>query len=117
MNMASNIFHTFTLDLSAGLPHCLDPTTLETIGEETLGGTLQLNVLGAHFRYDPFLDRLVTMSAKAGVRRLPSLQINEYGRQWAVKSLQVCAFLVFDTFSYQLKLLIHVHLCYASKIQ
>ncbi|KAK3837916.1 MAG: carotenoid oxygenase [Linnemannia elongata] len=70
------------------LPHCLDPTTLETIGEETLDGTLQLNVLGAHFRYDPFLDRLVTMSAKAGVNRLPSLQINEYGRQWAVKSLQ-----------------------------
>ncbi|KAK3814651.1 MAG: carotenoid oxygenase [Linnemannia gamsii] len=71
-----------------GLPHCLDPTTLETIGEEDLGGTLQLRVLGAHFRYDPYLDRLVTMSAKAGVSRLPSLQINEYGRQWAVKSLQ-----------------------------
>jgi all-trans-8'-apo-beta-carotenal 15,15'-oxygenase len=70
----------------------LDPTTLETIGEETLGGTLQLNVLGAHFRYDPFLDRLVTMSAKAGLNRLPSLQINEYGRQWAVKSLQVWTF-------------------------
>ncbi|KAF9360950.1 hypothetical protein BGX26_006944 [Mortierella sp. AD094] len=70
------------------LPHCLDPTTLETIGEEDLGGTLKLKVLGAHFRYDPFLDRLVTMSAKAGVNRPPSLQINEYGRLWAVKSLQ-----------------------------
>ncbi|KAG0051386.1 hypothetical protein BGZ83_003809 [Gryganskiella cystojenkinii] len=71
-----------------GLPHCLDPTTLETIGEEDLDGTLKLRVLGAHFRYDPHLDRLVTMSAKAGVNRLPSLQINEYGREWAVKSLQ-----------------------------
>ncbi|CAO3566857.1 unnamed protein product [Mortierella alpina] len=71
-----------------GLPHCLDPTTLETIGEEDLGGTLDLKVLGAHFRYDPILDRLVTMSAKAGVHRLPSLQINEYGRQWSVKSRQ-----------------------------
>ncbi|KAI1302179.1 hypothetical protein EDD11_005644 [Mortierella claussenii] len=71
-----------------GLPHCLDPTTLETIGEEDLGGTLKLKVLGAHFRYDPFLDRLVTMSAKAGIDRLPSLQINEYGRRWAVESLQ-----------------------------
>ncbi|KAF9362875.1 hypothetical protein BGX34_005354 [Mortierella sp. NVP85] len=70
------------------LPHCLDPTTLDTIGEEDLGGTLHLKVLGAHFRYDPFLDRLVTMSAKPGLNRLPSLQINEYGRQWAVKSLQ-----------------------------
>jgi len=67
----------------------LDPTTLETIGEEDLEGTLKLRVLGAHFRYDPHLDRLITMSAKAGVNRLPSLQINEYGREWAVKSLQV----------------------------
>lgn len=72
-----------------GLPHCLDPTTLETIGEEDLGGTLNLKVLGAHFRYDPFLDRLVTLSLKAGVNREPSLAINEYGREWAVKSLQV----------------------------
>ncbi|KAF9913948.1 hypothetical protein BX616_009265 [Lobosporangium transversale] len=71
-----------------GLPYCLDPTTLETIGEEDLGGTLELKVLGAHFRYDPLLDRLVTMSAKPGVNRLPSLQINEYGRQWVAKSLQ-----------------------------
>ncbi|KAF9578549.1 hypothetical protein BGW38_005594, partial [Lunasporangiospora selenospora] len=70
------------------LPHCLDPTTLETIGEENLGGTLNLGVLGAHFRYDPHLDRLVTLSAKAGVNRLPSLAINEYGRKWEVKSLQ-----------------------------
>ena len=75
--------------LTIGLPHCLDPTTLETIGEEDLDGTLDLKVLGAHFRYDPTLDRLVTMSAKAGVHRLPSLQINEYGRQWSVKSRQV----------------------------
>ncbi|KAF9426192.1 hypothetical protein BGZ76_002869 [Entomortierella beljakovae] len=70
------------------LPHCLDPTTLETIGEEDLEGTLKLKVLGAHFRYDPYLDRLVTMSAKPGLNRTPSLQINEYGRQWAVKSSQ-----------------------------
>ncbi|KAF8923594.1 carotenoid oxygenase [Dissophora ornata] len=70
------------------LPHCLDPTTLETIGEEDLSRSLHLKVLGAHFRYDPLLDRLVTMSAKAGLNRLPSLQINEYGRQWVVKSLQ-----------------------------
>lgn len=67
----------------------MDPTTLETIGEETLGDTLNLKVLGAHFRYDPFLDRLVTLSLKAGVNREPSLAINEYGREWAVKSLQV----------------------------
>lgn len=67
----------------------MDPTTLETIGEEDLGGTLNLKVLGAHFRYDPFLDRLVTLSLKAGVNREPSLAINEYGREWAVKSLQV----------------------------
>ncbi|KAF9178054.1 hypothetical protein BGZ50_008105 [Haplosporangium sp. Z 11] len=76
------------------LPHCLDPTTLETTDEETLGGTLELNMLGARFQYDPVLDRLVTMSAMAGINRLSSLQINEYGRQWAVKDLQMSFSLV-----------------------
>ncbi|KAF9412389.1 hypothetical protein BGZ94_001046 [Podila epigama] len=69
--------------------HETDPTTLETIGEETLGGTLTLKVMGAHFRYDPRQDRLVTLSLKPGVGRNPSLAINEYGRQWIVKSSQL----------------------------
>ncbi|KAG0306906.1 hypothetical protein BGZ98_001500 [Dissophora globulifera] len=34
------------------------------------------------------VDEIVTISAKAGLQRLPSFQINEYGREWAVKSLQ-----------------------------
>ncbi|KAF9970848.1 hypothetical protein BGZ73_006298 [Actinomortierella ambigua] len=72
-----------------GLPHCLDPTSLETLGEDDLNGTLSLKVLGAHFRYDPYLDHLVTLSAKAGVDRPPSLAIHEYGREWKVKSAQL----------------------------
>ncbi|KAG0268375.1 hypothetical protein DFQ27_006867 [Actinomortierella ambigua] len=72
-----------------GLPYCLDPTSLETLGEDNLNGTLSLKVLGAHYRYDPYLDRLVTLSAKAGVNRPPSLAIHEYGRKWKVKSAQL----------------------------
>ncbi len=33
-------------------PHCLDPHTLETLGVETLNGTLKLRALAAHFRLD-----------------------------------------------------------------
>ncbi len=33
-------------------PYCLDPQTLDTLGEETLNGTLKLKVFAAHFRLD-----------------------------------------------------------------
>ncbi len=33
-------------------PHCLDPHTLETLGVETLNGTLKLRAMAAHFRLD-----------------------------------------------------------------
>ena len=36
-----------------GIPHCLDPCTLETLGPEDLGGNLHLGCLAAHFRIDP----------------------------------------------------------------
>ena len=35
-----------------GLPHCLDPHTLNTLGPDDLGGQLKLKTLAAHFRLD-----------------------------------------------------------------
>ena len=35
-----------------GLPYCLDPHTLNTLGADDLGGTLKLKTLAAHFRLD-----------------------------------------------------------------
>lgn len=34
----------------SSLPHELDPTTLDTLGESTVGGQLETPVLGAHYR-------------------------------------------------------------------
>lgn len=52
---------TIFLISTAGLPYALDPVTLETQGKETLNGVLkESRCLAAHFRYDPFTDRLVT---------------------------------------------------------
>ena len=35
-----------------GLPYCLDPSTLNTLGEDDLGGHIKLKALAAHFRLD-----------------------------------------------------------------
>ena len=35
-----------------GLPYCLDPHTLNTLGPDDLGGQLKLKTLAAHFRLD-----------------------------------------------------------------
>ena len=35
-----------------GLPYCLDPHTLNTLGPDDLGGQLKLRTLAAHFRLD-----------------------------------------------------------------
>ncbi|KIY95659.1 lignostilbene-alpha,beta-dioxygenase [Monoraphidium neglectum] len=37
----------------SGLPHELDPRTLETVGESTVGGQLETPVLAAHYRVAP----------------------------------------------------------------
>ncbi|ORX89145.1 carotenoid oxygenase [Basidiobolus meristosporus CBS 931.73] len=73
-----------------GLPHCLDPVTLETLGRDDLRNTLTLRSFGAHFRYDPSQDSLVTLSVKPGLgNEKPRLGINEYGRKWELKYNQV----------------------------
>ena len=35
-----------------GVPYCLDPHTLETLGPDNLNGHLQLGCFAAHFRID-----------------------------------------------------------------
>ena len=40
----------------SGLPHELDPATLDTIGETTLGAQLESPVLGAHYRVESRAD-------------------------------------------------------------
>lgn len=35
-----------------GLPYCLDPHTLETVGMDTFNGALTLKAFAAHFRLD-----------------------------------------------------------------
>ena len=35
-----------------GLPHCLDPYTMNTLGEDDLGGHVKMRSFGAHFRVD-----------------------------------------------------------------
>jgi carotenoid cleavage dioxygenase-like enzyme len=50
-----------------GLPHSMDPISLETIGESTLGGVLgRGETLTAHPRYDPVKARQIFFSADVG---------------------------------------------------
>ena len=55
----------------SGLPYLLDPTTLDTVGKETLNGVLdEPRCLAAHFRYDMVNDRLVTFRYPPPLSRL-----------------------------------------------
>lgn len=49
-----------------GAPYAVDPTTLETLGEETFDGALAGQATLAHMKHDVALDRLVTCSIKMG---------------------------------------------------
>ncbi|KAI9012402.1 carotenoid oxygenase [Hyaloraphidium curvatum] len=63
------------------LPHALDPNTLETIGQDTFGGALELRTMSAHFRNDPDMDRVVTVAFKPGVpllKRPPFVSFYEF---------------------------------------
>lgn len=52
----------------AGLPHRLDPLSLETIGLDTLGGVLKdRDAFAAHPRLDPQTQRLVNFGVKPGL--------------------------------------------------
>lgn len=67
----------------SGLPYCLNPGTLETIGKDTLGGALdKANCLAAHFRYDSKRNLLVTFSLRLSIKGLPSLYIHEFDENW-----------------------------------
>uniref|UniRef100_A0A7S3PMW1 Carotenoid oxygenase n=1 Tax=Aplanochytrium stocchinoi TaxID=215587 RepID=A0A7S3PMW1_9STRA len=70
------------------LPHTLDPSTLETIGPDTLGDKLKkIKALSAHYRYDGVKDLLVVIGFRAAVRNKPStLLVLEFDREWNCQS-------------------------------
>ena len=74
------------------LPHSLDPHTLETIGRDTLGGTLDIKTLSAHYRYDADKDLIVLISFKPGIELLktkPQIRLYEFDRSWKLHK-KVC---------------------------
>jgi len=93
-----------------GLPYCLDPYTLNTLGADDLGGTLKLKTLAAHFRLDMEKNvsvhrhvfvvhtlcmfypqqRLICISVKPGVGKVdPSLGIYEFDPHWRIVQHQL----------------------------
>jgi len=66
------------------LPHVLDPKTLSTLGRDTFGGALDLNVLSAHPRIDHKKQRLVCFGLKPS-GTLPQLGIYEFDKDWNCK--------------------------------
>jgi len=67
-----------------GMPYRMDPTTLETMGREDLGGSLRSSKnLAAHSRYDKDRQLLVSFGLQVGVGK-SKLVIYEYDRRWAL---------------------------------
>eukprot|EP01060_Flectonema_neradi_P031785 TRINITY_DN490_c3_g1_i1.p1 TRINITY_DN490_c3_g1~~TRINITY_DN490_c3_g1_i1.p1 ORF type:complete len:548 (+),score=73.66 TRINITY_DN490_c3_g1_i1:55-1644(+) len=67
------------------LPHSLCPKTLETVGRDTLGGTLDIRTLSAHYRYDADKDLIVLVAFKPGIELLktkPQIRLYEFDRSW-----------------------------------
>jgi all-trans-8'-apo-beta-carotenal 15,15'-oxygenase len=63
------------------LPHSLDPTTLNTLGRDDLGGALELKAMSAHYRYDADKDIMVTCGFRVGVfGTKPQLSVYEWDR-------------------------------------
>ncbi|KAJ3397585.1 hypothetical protein HDU92_006380 [Lobulomyces angularis] len=78
------------------LPHSIDPTNLNTLGPDDLNETLKIPAFSAHFRVDPILKRLVTLSLKPETPSLPGkngalpiLQMNEYDEDWKLMQTQI----------------------------
>lgn len=72
-----------------GLPYCLDPSNLATLGPDTLGDTLTTGTMAAHFRVDVRQDRLCVIALRPGLRKGSALMIAEYDREWKLLQKQV----------------------------
>lgn len=73
-----------------GLPHTLDPHTLDTLGLDDFNGALKLKAFAAHFRLDMKNKRLVCMGLKPGVGSYkPTLVIYEFDERWTLLQSQV----------------------------
>ena len=67
------------------LPHTLDPVTLDTVGRDSLGDSLDIRAASAHYREDMDLGRLVLVAFRPGapiLGKAPKLRIYEYGSKW-----------------------------------
>lgn len=68
------------------LPHTINPSNLETLGQDSLNNNLELRTMSAHFRYDADLDVLVTTSFKPGnLTRNSRVSFYEWDRNLALK--------------------------------
>eukprot|EP00118_Oscarella_pearsei_P017511 m.174087 g.174087 ORF g.174087 m.174087 type:complete len:477 (+) comp39103_c0_seq1:37-1467(+) len=66
------------------LPHCLDPRTLNTLGLENLGGTLQLGTFSAHSRIDTTQqpNRLCCFSLRPHLNKPAQVDFYEFDEKW-----------------------------------
>lgn len=73
------------------LPHVLDPTTLETIGLDSLDGALDdLKAMAAHFHIDPISQNLIVMSHRPGVGgKTPTIIFLEFDIKWKLIQKEV----------------------------
>jgi all-trans-8'-apo-beta-carotenal 15,15'-oxygenase len=86
----TNVFHWGSRLLACheyALPHALNPTTLETLGADTLNNNLELKVVSAHYRYDADLDVLVCVAFKAALKPTaqPRVSFYEFDRSMTLK--------------------------------
>lgn len=72
-----------------GVPYCLDPHTLETLGPDYLNGHLQFGCFAAHFRIDSERKRLVCISHRPGFSQRPSLTVFEFDPSWQLCQKQI----------------------------
>jgi len=70
------------------LPYTLNPSTLETIGTDDLGGALKLGMMAAHSRVDVEQNRLVTISLRPNMPT-SALGICEFDDKWKLLQQQI----------------------------
>lgn len=83
-----------------GLPHVLDPETLETLGTESFGSSIEAPFL-AHVRIDHPRERLVGLSPRPGPKetKLSFYEIDAEGRPYSRRDLAIPGFTVIHDFA------------------
>lgn len=83
-----------------GLPHALDPETLETLGAESFGSSIDAPFL-AHVRIDHPRGRLVGLSPRPGAKetKLSFYELDAEGRFYGRRDLAIPGFTVIHDFA------------------